>query len=530
MPLRTELFQQLPWVGGVNTSLDPAMIPQNQLVKADNLIFDTRGSRKVREGVSFNFDSNSNTTDSIIGLHDFFYTSGSQKKHRILAVSDGEAFHSYEEDGTTLTLTVDASTTAYTSDITKASFTTVNNLAIITVDGNNNIPRKWAGDTNNILDLGGTPPDASVVTQHLGRVWMNDKDNPEGLHYSETGDPEIWLGAGDSGRLDIGVGDGDPGGITAIFPFKGQLFVAKKTKLYRVTGFTPETFQIDKISDGIGCVSHNSIAAVDQDELYFISERGIHALTASANFGDFSSTFVSSDIQKTFNEDFPKSRLDRSWGAYLSQINSIAFAVTDRSADSAATTNNAVWLYNIPLQSWYRWVGFSCEAMIVVNDAERNRFYFGSITERIGKSFNGTSNDVDTSGTKTAIDMTIKTGFIFPDEQSYTIKGFKKFALIYAPVASHSITASIKIDNYPAQNLTFDTTTGLDLLGTTLILGTSTLGTVVVVAPFTLSLDGYGRGFQLTLTQSGTDQTVELQGFAVEYEKASTQQEVVIPT
>ena len=45
MPARTQLFQLLPWIGGVNTSQDDSLIPPNQLVRADNCIFDTKGSR-----------------------------------------------------------------------------------------------------------------------------------------------------------------------------------------------------------------------------------------------------------------------------------------------------------------------------------------------------------------------------------------------------------------------------------------------------------------------------------------------------
>jgi len=56
MTLRTELFQQLPWDGGLNTRLDPALIPPNQLQQADNLVFATKGSRKTREGVGY-FDA-----------------------------------------------------------------------------------------------------------------------------------------------------------------------------------------------------------------------------------------------------------------------------------------------------------------------------------------------------------------------------------------------------------------------------------------------------------------------------------------
>lgn len=527
MPLRTKLFQQLPWVGGVNTSLNEAMIPQNQLVQADNLVFDTRGSRKLREGIDSNFDDASNTTESLLGIHSFFRDVSGIKTATLMSVSSDKNVYSYTSSGTRTTLALDAGATAWADDVTKVSFTTINNLAIIAVDGATNVIRKWAGGSADLFDLGGSPPRASIVTQHLGRVWTNDKDNRERLHYCTTSDPEEWNGSGDSGAIDIGIGDGDPEGITAMFAFKGQLFVGKRTKLYRISGFTPESFQVEKISDGIGIISHNSIAFVDQDDVYFASERGFHSITASSNFGDFNATYLSADIQKTFNDDFQITRRDQIQGVYLATLNSVLFAVTDSTISSGE--NNTIWLYNFPLKSWYRWPNVSCESIAVVDDTDQKRFYVGSNTERLAKGLNGISNDVNTAGTEVAIDMTIKTGLIFPEQDPYTIKGFKKFALVYAPTASHSITATIKIDNYPDQALTFDTTTGLALLGTTFILGTSKLGTVVVVAPFAKSLDGFGRGFQLLLEQSGTDQTVEIQGFSVEYEPASTQQEVVIP-
>ncbi len=48
MPKRTETFRLLPWGGGLNTSVDPGMISTEQLVNADNIIFETSGTRKKR--------------------------------------------------------------------------------------------------------------------------------------------------------------------------------------------------------------------------------------------------------------------------------------------------------------------------------------------------------------------------------------------------------------------------------------------------------------------------------------------------
>lgn len=520
MSLRTKLFQQFPWIGGVNTSLDESTIPVNQLTLAENCVFGTRGSRKKREGVDFDWDGETSGTDTIIGLHDFWF-GATARSQRIVGVTDGKKVYSY--DGGTRSADLFAGT-AWGSNVSQSSFETLNNLCIFAVDGVGNVMKKWSG-SGNIADLAGTPPLASICRQHLGRLWTNDKTNPDRLHYSTTANPEEWGGVGDSGAIDIGVGDGDPEGITAIFPaFKGDLFVAKRTKLYRISNYTPETFQITLVSSGIGCESHNSVATVDQDDIVFVSSRGIHSLSTTANYGDFQGAYLSTDIQLTFNEDFMRARLKNCKGAYLSEINSIAFAFTEEKYGIAA--NNSIWLYNLPLKAWYNWPDISCESLIVANDVDRKRFYIGSETTRVAKSFTGNKYDISETGTFTSIQFRVATGVLFLDDNPYTVKGFKRFVLYYKPVGTHTITVDVKVDSFSAQGFSYSGTSSNALLGSTFILGTSVLGVTGVMSPYSQSIDGYGRGLKVTITQSGTNEEVEIQGFGVEYEGPSTQPEV----
>jgi hypothetical protein len=531
MPLRTTLFQQFPWVGGLNTSIDESLIPPNQLTVADNVIFDTRGSRKKRDGVRFNWDTGTNSSHTIIGLHDYWF-GATTRVQKLVGVSSNGTIYSYT-GGTRSTLT--DSGTAYSGTLTTCSVITFNNKAIIAVDGGSNVLKYWDG-SGNIQDLPGTPPKASILREHIGRIWCNDKENPDRLHYSPVADHTKWLGAGDSGAIDIGVGDGDPEGITAIFPsFKGDLFVAKRTKLYRITGYAPELMQIQLISSGVGCVSHNSIAQIDQDDCMWVSDKGVHSLAATANYGDFTSNYVSIDIQKTFNDDFDRSRLKYCWGAYLPTINSVAFTFTEESGlnrvNTTNTINNAVYLYNIPLKAWYRWPDVSCQSLVVANDSDKKRFYFGTHTTRVSKSFNGTNYDIDSAGTHTAIRFRIVTGLIFPDSNPYTIKGLKRFVIYYKPRGSHTVSVNVKVDNLsldPANSLNFSETSSSDLLGSTFILGTSILGYDVSLGPYTRHIDGFGRGCKITIEQNGIDEEVEIQGFALEFEAAGTNSEVVL--
>lgn len=619
MPLRTQIFQQLPWNGGVNTAVDESMISPNQVVRAENIVVDTGRGRRKRDGLDFGFDSGTNSDTSIVGLHEFYF--GDQTRvQRLVSVNDLRQITSYTNGGVRTPL-VDTGF-PWTGLVDNASFVTFNNRCIIAVPGLNNLMKQWRGignvedlrnvynqrlatlgrsstgttrtlvlsttfygingdyivvqnaggingfqyngtykvtnvSTTNVdldtvtytastsfseapisdadLILDGAAPLGSFLREHLGRLWCNDKTNKDRLHYSGSFQHEQWLGFGDSAAIDIGVGDGDPEGITAIFPtFKGELFVAKRTKLYRISGYSPETFEVRLVSSGIGCVSHNSIVPVDQDDLYFVSEKGIHSISATANFGDFGSVFISADIQTTFNTKFSKPRLRNCWGAYLPTINSVAFAFTDNNLPDRINTdldvNNSVWLYNVPLKSWYRWPDVPCQSLIVATDGDQKRFYFGSHTNRVIKSFTGNNYDLGYDGEQVSIKRKLVTGTIYVDQQIYSIKGFKRFILFYKPEGTHQLKVTVMIDNFevdPANILIFSEAALGTLLGVDFILGESILGGESRLGRYTNSVDGFGSGVKITIEDEGITQQSEIQGFAIEFEQAGTSPELL---
>ena len=521
MPVSTKLFLQYPWKGGLNTTYDEAVIPANQLTMCDNIVIGERGSKRRRDGIDFGWDDTAAGSLSIIGMHDFWYGTSSKTQKYVSIASDG-SIRSYNV--TSGAATVITGGTAWTTP-SIASMETMNNLCIMAVNGSGNILKKWSG-SGNAADLGGTPPQASILRQHLGRLWCNDKTNLDRLHYCTTGNPEEWNGAGDSGAIDIGVGDGDDKGITAIMPsFRGELFVAKGRKLYRISGQTPETFRVENISNSIGCVSHNSCFLVDQTDLYFVSERGVHSLIATASFGDFDSAYVSYDIQKTFNEEWKKSRLPYCHGVYLPTINSVAFAVTDSTISEL--TNQAIFLYNVIEKAWYRWPNISCQSLMVARDSDKIRPYFGGTNSKIAQGFTGLTYDQSVAAATVNVEPVFATGLIFPDQNPYKLYAFKKFCIIYKPQGTHNITVSCKIDNYDVQSLSFTETGATGLLGSTFTLGTSTLGYNVVLAPYTQQIDGMGRGIKFTFNFYGNQEPLEVWGFGFEYEDAETGQEVL---
>lgn len=601
---RTLVFKQIPWIGGLNTSLDKSMIPPNQLITADNVVFDTRGTRKKRDGINQNWDNVVSGTKNIVGICDFWYGATTRNQLEVSVWSDG-SIYSYNS-GTATKLTDIG--TAWTGTITQVSFATYANRCFIAVNGSGNYVKYWDG-TNSVQELpnsmlltsisrastgttrtiifnqgfpnavgskvvialcpnqnyngtftvatvtttsvandtitytatatlaetttadttivaGNQAPQMSMLREHQGRLFANDKSNPDLINYCQTFDWTQWQGVGDSGGYPIGQGDGDPVGITAIFPtFKGTLFVAKKTKLYRLDGYSPDEYYINKISDGIGCVAHSAVCAIDQDDVYFVSDKGVHSLQATEVYGDFSSTYVSVDIQKTFNEGFNRSRLPYVWAAYIANINSVAFTFSS----SSSNFNDALYLYNIPIKAWYEWPGLASQCITVANDPDQRRFYIGSNTNRIYKTFNGTNYDLNEAGTEVGIQFQVTTGQIYLDGDPYTMKALKRFILFYAPEGTNALTASVTVDNHalnPENSLSFSFTNSNGLLGSTFILGTTVLGYTAILGPYSISIDGVGHGCKIDITQIGINEALEIQGFAIEWEPAGTISEV----
>lgn len=433
--------------------------------------------------------------------------------------------------GFTITTTAYGAT-APTDTVERIRTNVFNERLQLYFSGIGNFPIKYNPDENtkyqlmaDNLSTGLQMPDASFAFNHLGRVWTDDKQNRDYLHYCETFDETQWLGLGDSGAIPINPGDGDPEGITNSYVYKSFIVAAKKDARFRIIGDSPENFQIQKISAGMGNEGPLSIP-VDEVDVVFISKRGIHSQQTTDQYGDTAAAYLSSDIKPTFN-NFPSEDLKNIQGTYIPELNSIALSVTERGDDTPAN----VWLYNIGVQvpskarpgAWYRWPNISCTALSRRFTAGKHKLIFGTANGRITQAQK--ENDFKDFGTD-GIPFIVKTGTIYPGADPQLIKAFKRITMIYRPKGNFSFTVQAKIDNHIQQGFAFNEISGLDLLGETFVLGTSLLGSSNTLAPFTFTMEGYGRGVTLTITQPTADEQIEIWGFVIEYENADLEQEV----
>lgn len=602
---RTQHYIKAPWTGGLNDSVDPGFLNDNDLVVCDNVTFSTSGTRIKREGLSYfdnielpavltrassgttrtivfaasvstsaptnqklvvgekisvassgsssyNIDevavatittttitndtitytgvgslSESATaatstvitrTQKILDLRDYWYVSSGTKTQLLIAVTAQPKFFEFDSSGNRREITTAG--TVPTGPVTSADSKVLNNRYIACVSGAGNLPQKYHPPTSSqYAVLGGTPPDTKILGEHLGRLLAVDNDDLDSIQYTTTNNPEEWL-TGDFGKIPIAVGDGDPTGISAIFPtFRGRLVIGKSKRLHQVIGYSPEEFSISPITNGLGVVSQKSVAAVDMSDVVFASRRGIHSLSATDSLGDFEAGYVSAKIQNTF-KSFEQSKLSNMQAVYIPNISSVAFAVTEE----GETTNNAIYLYNVTTKEWYRWPDVDCTALALrVDSTSTDQLVIGTSASRIVKAQNGTYSDFSS----TAISYRIKTGSVYPDGSLNTVKAFKSISLLFTPKSNYTYTVNVQIDNQPVQSFSINGLGGGHLIGSTFILGTSTLGISQKLAPYTFQIDGYGRGCTIEVINASPNEQAEIYGFVIEYEQADVAQEVL---
>jgi hypothetical protein len=478
---KTQRFTVLPWLRGMDANTDEGIMhllkKQDWLVDATDIVYDVDGSKVKREGFS-NHDSGAiSGTPELKGGKDYWANITNVKTQK-LVVCDGQAtskvWFQPAAGGAWTELAKDATATA-PQNVKGVSFEVFNDDLIMAFDCSNNVlPVKWSKQEggNTYKPLLGSTQAFKYIRKHQGRIWAaGDPARPDRLYASGPGNHEEWGGDGDSFALDINPGDGDPAGIKAIFPsFRSQTysgyqavqFVAKLQSIHKLTGTTPVDYKITPFSTGVGCVSHNSAIPVDMDDIYFASERGFHSLVQTEKMGDFEGSYLSYDIQKYFQ------RLDRSMlnyiqGIWIPTLNSVAWCVSE-----SGTNMDTILLYDVRFKAWYRWTGVTPTALFSVQDNTVNfrRMYMGT---KLGRMVKAQTAGVYHDFTSTAIVQTVKTPFIYPDNNPSTIKGLKKLGVWCKMAAGTNLTINVRLAgvNTP-QVLTFaSVTTGTPKLGVT---------------------------------------------------------------
>lgn len=513
-----------PASGGLETISVPGTQTVGRLVSGSNFIVDINGAKKKHPGISREHDRTTIVTPGFLtgntrGLFDHWRLSGSAKAQRTILISDGSIL---ADNGNGLYVDVTGAFTILPTD--NVSMETFFGLLVMGFENNpSSTPLTFNHTT--VAALGGTPPNAKYLRTWRNRLWAAGMPTaPDRLQASVTDNPSDWTIVGGAESINIDQGDQDPIGITSLFPpLFGRMVVGKKRSLYEVTP-SGSTFAISNLITGIGSISHNATIMGDND-IFFVSERGIHSLLMTDKFGELETSFLTYPIQDYFQDNIDFRRAENMRAIYAPEINSYLLAATTR----GHSRNDIVLGYNFVLKEWFK-MDENVSAMCKYVDP-----LDGLKTKILVANDNGNVGIFDTSKTGRTVTWfgeqrttQFTTGLIYPMSVVNEVN-FSKISCYFKPQTAGSVfTVSYLVDGIFVADLTFpmDPIAG-GIIGSA-INGVDLIGGQGRVKSVTRTLRGAGHSIELVFTHTPTTdvEDFELFGFVIEYEYAGESEEI----
>jgi len=506
-----------PASGGLDQSSIPGTAKINRLDDCDNIIFTVNGSRKKRWGIKTYYRSGFTPTISsnFRGMFDFWRNISSVQTQKLITFAGGRLWADAHDGRFT-------DVTGVTSLIASDQVTFDVFVGLLIAGFENSVPQRW-DMTGTFTDLGGSPPNANLFRVHRGRAWAaGNKSAPHRLYHSAADDPEDWTLGGGGGSIDIDQGDSDPIGITAIFPsFHNDLYVAKQRSLYRIREAYSDdlgttVFQLEPVIKGIGCISHNSATATPND-IIWASERGIHSLRATDQYGDIDTAFLSYPIHEVYRDSISFANSKNMWAVYSPEMNSYLLAYTRR----GKSTNFDILGYNFELQEWFRWQDIDCAALCqFVDNRSKTRVMIG----REGLIIGVFDQDLVSDYSNEAYSMFFTTPIIYPLGAPDITCNFKAFWIFFKPQDSGNIIVTYKIDGKQEITEVIDQKGEGDSKIGAATIGEGIIGGSGEIKKVRISLKGEGSGIQFTISQVPSSSTIgedcDIYGYIIEGEFA----------
>ena len=377
---------------------------------------------------------------------------------------------------------------------------------IVMVDGTNP-PAYYDGTTFVSID---DAPSSAIGAEHVA-IFKNHafyaKDNI--LVFSAPYDEDsfdVGLGAGE---IDIGAS------ITGLIVFREQLIIFCEQKIFRLAGTTVSDFQLQSITDDIGCIDTDTIQEVGGD-VVFLAPDGLRMLSGTERIGDFGLAVISKVIQSEFDNFITKST---SYASLVirekSQYRLLGFSssITDESAVGILGTQFSG--QGGSEMAWGELRGIRAYVAYSIYTSTTETILFANTDGYVYQMESGNSFDGDD------IRATFSTPFVAINEDPRVRKTFYKLFLYADPQGSVTTNVSLKYD--------FDTEgtiqpTPIELSNTTGAVGfygDATYGSISYGTKlkklFGTQVIGSGFTVSLQFVSEGTDPPFSLDAATLEY-------------
>lgn len=502
-----------PYDGAFDASRHPLLISPKDVVDSDNLVYTTYSTKKKRPGISEALDVRIPGNRRILSGIDFW-----RLGQQWVVIYNGKDIIAYS----TATNTFEVISQEFQVPIDEVvHFTTFQGLLIVTFEDGVTPPKAWIG-SGQLTDLHATAPIAPFARVWLNKLWMPDPTVPGRLLHSSTG--TVSFTGGDAGALDLDPNDGDPDGISAIFPpFFKSLYVTKRFSTYQISVLnfgTQIVFSPKKISDGVGCISHGAVAA-GPGNIFFPSDEGVHYFVATDKVSEIDSEDFSIPIQPLWEEEtnFKRARYMR--GVYDKTLKSYLLVF----ASESTLYSNDAWGYSLVAKKWYRWKNYNqtCLFRYVDKTSKKLRTMVGSKNGNLGYIDSKVTTDYGKP-----YDVSLQSGIICPGGSPNDEFNFATFAPIFKPQLSGKFTITYKINGEFIETLEFDHEALFEgnELGEEFKLGVSPLGGIPQLVCDQRTMKGVGMMYEFIIECKGVGDNndgFELLGLLVGVDRAGTQ-------
>lgn len=285
------VHRQMDFSGGLNNSVPPHMIADNEVADCWNVDFTDDGGIQTMPDWDM-----VTTTATSYNTGDIFKYSGISQDSQLL-VTDiglyGAGTSIYKINGLVPTNIYSSLTAGY-------PINTIQFINTLIIGNGKDSNLKYDGTT--VSTLGGSSPNTSIFEVAYSRLFITGNPaHPNRVYYCDTGDIETW---GASSYFDVRKNDGDK--ITGLKLFRDRLIIFKEYSIWvaNVSGSTPSTDWSNEIlEDGIGCVAGRTITPVLND-IYFLAHDGVYSLSriTEATATEVEIAKLSNKIQKTIDE------------------------------------------------------------------------------------------------------------------------------------------------------------------------------------------------------------------------------------
>jgi hypothetical protein len=295
--LRT--YECFDFRGGLDVVTSPIVLAmantggaKNRLVEATNVVYNIDGSISKRWGTQLL------TTPA--GLNGLILGGVYYRK------SDGTALTVVGTQGGVLCKIVGTSLSALASlspNVSKRySFAVYQDRLYI---ANSQDPLYQYDGTTTGPTLGSSPAKPTQVVAHANRLFATDYDVRSRLSWCKLNNPSDWSGVDDAGFMLVNPDDG--GIIKGLIPSIQELSVLKSYRPYRLQGIGPVTGytlanSMTPAAGSIGCTNMTAATFAGND-VWYMSQMGVHRLSATDQFGDILYGLVSDAVEPFFRQD-----------------------------------------------------------------------------------------------------------------------------------------------------------------------------------------------------------------------------------